>query len=164
MILFLKSNFLKYLTKSANETMAFGQLLGTHLTQGDMVALVGELGSGKTWFAKGLALGLGVSPDVIITSPSFSIVNEYEGRFPFYHMDLYRLGSVSDFQSAGLEYYLDEKGVVAMEWADQWPDILPIHTIWVKLVILDETRRHIILTGENPRSEEIIESMGKEFK
>jgi tRNA threonylcarbamoyladenosine biosynthesis protein TsaE len=160
----LKPKFLKYLTNSANETIALGKQLGTRLVEGDMVALVGDLGSGKTWFTKGLAIGLGVSPEMVITSPSFSLVNEYEGRCPFYHMDLYRLEDVSDFRSAGLDHYLYEKGVVAIEWADRWSEILPPQRIWVKLVILNENQRQIILSGEYPHAEDIIESMGKELK
>jgi tRNA threonylcarbamoyladenosine biosynthesis protein TsaE len=158
----LKPKFLKYLSNSANETIAYGKQLGERLIEGDMVALTGDLGSGKTWFCKGLALGLGVSPSTVITSPSFTLVNQYEGRCPFYHMDLYRLGSTSDFESAGLEYYLYEKGVVAMEWAEQWSEVLPVHRIWVRLHLLDENQRHIILYGEHPRALEIIESMEKE--
>jgi tRNA threonylcarbamoyladenosine biosynthesis protein TsaE len=141
--------------------MAYGKQLGERLIEGDMVALAGELGSGKTWFCKGVALGLGVSPNTVITSPSFTLVNVYDGRYPFYHMDLYRLGGISDFQSAGLEHYLYEKGVVAVEWADQWSEILPIQRIWVKLKLLDENQRHIILYGEHPRALAILESMGK---
>jgi tRNA threonylcarbamoyladenosine biosynthesis protein TsaE len=158
----LKPNFLKYVSNSANETIAYGRQLGARLIDGDTVALVGDLGSGKTWFCKGLALGLGVSPDTVITSPSFTLVNQYEGRYPFYHIDLYRLGGISDFQSAGLEHYLDEKGVVAIEWADQWSDVLSIQRIWVKLALLEENRRHILFYGEHPRALAILESMRKE--
>ena len=145
------------ITHSDRETITLGQKLGTLLEDGDMVALVGELGSGKTWFTKGVALGLGVSEDQVITSPSFALVNEYEGRVPFYHMDVYRLGSLSEFLSAGLEEFLHQRGIVAMEWADRWPEILPEKRINVAFVILDDNRREITFVSHHPRTKKIIE-------
>ncbi len=124
-----------------------------------MVALIGELGSGKTWFTKGLALGAGVGPDMIITSPSFAIVNEYQGRQLLYHMDLYRLESLSDLLSAGLEEYFSDSGVVVLEWADRWPSLLPEWRIEVRFDIVDSERREIILLGFHPRAIKIIESI-----
>ena len=144
------------ITHSDRETITLGQKLGTLLEDGDMVALVGELGGGKTWFTKGVALGLGVSEDQVITSPSFALVNEYEGRVPFYHMDVYRLGSLSEFLSAGLEEFLHQRGIVAMEWADRWPEILPEKRIEVTFVILDDNRREIKLVGHHARTKKII--------
>jgi tRNA threonylcarbamoyladenosine biosynthesis protein TsaE len=129
------------------------------LSEGDVVALVGELGSGKTWFAKGLALGLGVSPDTVITSPSFTFVKEYEGRYTFYHMDFYRLESLPELLSAGLEEYLHNRGVVVLEWADRWPEILPEKRVMVKFDIIDEQRREITLSGRHPRAIELIEAI-----
>lgn len=151
----------KYSSGSDLETIGLGRKLGALLSEGDVVALVGELGSGKTWFTKGLALGVGVSPDTVITSPTFALVNEYSGRHTFYHMDLYRLESLSEFLSAGLEEYLHSGGVVAVEWADQWPEILPERRVRVKFVILDEHLREITLSGRHPRAVEIIESLEK---
>ena len=124
-----------------------------------MVALVGELGSGKTWFTKGLAIGLGVGPDMVVTSPSFALVNEYKGRYPFFHMDVYRLENLSDFLDAGLEEYLYRNGVVALEWADRWPEILPEGSIEVEFRIIDEYRRSIRLSGHHHRSMSIIEAL-----
>lgn len=86
----LDSKSLKYLTKSDIETVNLGEKIGALLKPGDLVALVGHLGSGKTWLTKGLALGFGVDPDTVVTSPSFSLVNEYDGRQTLYHMDLYK--------------------------------------------------------------------------
>jgi tRNA threonylcarbamoyladenosine biosynthesis protein TsaE len=134
------------------------------LSEGDVVALVGELGSGKTWFTKGLALGLGVSPDTIVTSPSFTLVNEYKGRYTFYHMDFYRLENLPEVLSAGLEEYLHDTGVVALEWADRWPDILPEKRVMVKFLIIDDRRREITLSGYDPRALEIIEDLEGEEK
>jgi len=155
----LKVKQLKYLTNSDKETISLGERLGTCLKVGDLVALVGELGSGKTWFAKGIALGLGVDPEIIITSPSFSLVNEYNCGHIFYHMDLYRLESLSDVLLAGLGEYLHDGGVVVIEWADRCPEILPEWRVDVKFDILDEHRRDITISGQGPRAVEIIEGL-----
>ncbi len=153
-----------YITTSDEETISLGQRLGDLLSEGDVVALVGELGSGKTWFTKGLALGLGVSPDTIVTSPSFTLVNEYKGRYTFYHMDFYRLENLPEVLSTGLEEYLHDSGVVALEWADRWPDILPEKRVMVKFLIIDDRRREITLSGYDPRALEIIEDLEAEVK
>ena len=145
-----------FVTISDQETIRLGRRLGSVLSKGDVVGLAGELGSGKTWFTKGLALGLGISSDIVVTSPSFTLVNEYEGESPFYHMDLYRLDSLSDVESIGLEEYLNDESIVAVEWADRWPEILPGGTVTVKLVIIDDHRREISFSGQHPRAFEII--------
>jgi tRNA threonylcarbamoyladenosine biosynthesis protein TsaE len=148
-------------TASQAETIQLGRKLGALLKEGDVVALVGELGSGKTWLTKGIALGLGVSPDTVITSPSFALVNEYEGRVTLFHMDVYRLESLSELLSAGLEEYLYSRGVVVLEWADRWPEILTEQTLTVELHIIDDYRRQITLSGKHPRAREFIEAMKK---
>jgi tRNA threonylcarbamoyladenosine biosynthesis protein TsaE len=152
-------SYFTLLTESDRDTILLGQQLASFLKEGDVVALSGELGSGKTWFTKGLALGLGVGPETVVTSPSFALVNEYQGRVPFFHMDVYRLENLSDFVSAGLEEYLQSGGVAAMEWADRWPEILPQQSIRVALSILDDHRREICIQGSHPRSIEIIEAI-----
>lgn len=146
-------------TFADEETIQLGKKLGNGLRQGDVIALVGELGSGKTWFSKGIALGLEISSDTVIASPSFSLVNEYEGRHTFFHMDGYRLESLADFLAAGLEEYLYQDGVVAMEWANQWPEILPDWHVRVDIEILDLQSRKITLSGRHPRALEILENV-----
>lgn len=158
----LKQKHFTYVTASDQETVRLGQRLGAFLSDGDVVALVGELGSGKTWFTKGLALGLGVSPETVITSPSFTLVNEYEGRNTFYHMDFYRLESLSELLSAGLEEYLYREGIVVMEWADRWPEILPEKRVLVEFVIIDDQRRKITFSGHHARAVKIIEAIEKD--
>lgn len=148
-----------YDTASDQETIHLGQELGKVLKEGDVIALVGDLGSGKTWFTKGLALGLGVSPDTIITSPSFALINEYEGRHTLFHLDIYRLESLGDFLSAGLEEYFYRDGVVVMEWADRWPEILPEWKLKVRFVIIDYLVRKIVLSGRHPRAVEILKNL-----
>lgn len=155
----MKERSVTYLTVSDHETINLGRKLGAALREGDVIALVGELGSGKTWFTKGIGLGLDISSDTVITSPSFSLVNEYEGRCTFFHMDGYRLENLSDFLSAGLDEYLHQNGVVAMEWADRWPEILPDWNVKVEIAIVDERSRKISLSGHHLRALEILEDV-----
>ena len=153
---------LKYLTNSDNETIRLGYRLGSLLVDGDVIALMGGLGSGKTWFTKGIGLGLGLERNTVITSPSFAIVNEYQGRRILYHMDLYRLHSLSDFFSTGLEEYFYIDGVVVIEWADRWPEVLPARRIEVRFAIIDERRRNITMKGCHLRAINILDSIAKE--
>jgi tRNA threonylcarbamoyladenosine biosynthesis protein TsaE len=141
---------LKYLSNSDIETVDIGKRLGLILSGGDVVALSGVLGSGKTWFTKGIGLGFGVSPDEVISSPSFSLVNEYEGRCLFYHMDLYRLDSYADIMSAGLDDYFNDQSVVVVEWAERCSDMLPFGFIDVKIEILGENERSIEINSDDP--------------
>ena len=153
------TQYLECVTDSNDKTILLGKRLGALLSEGDVVALVGELGSGKTWFTKGLAIGLEVDSKTIITSPSFTLVNEYRGRYPFYHMDVYRLESLAEFLDAGLEEYFYQGGVVAMEWADRWLEILPSQKIKVEFHIIDEHQRTITLSGRQQRSLSIIKAI-----
>ena len=153
---------IKTFSSSADETLKLGKILGSLLIKRDMIALVGNLGSGKTWFTKGIAVGLGVDPSVVVTSPSFALVNEYKGRFTFYHMDLYRLDDISDIVISGLYEYLYEDAVVIMEWADRWPEILPEYRLKVEISMINEFQREIILSGSHPRSIEIVGNFKQE--
>lgn len=121
-----------------------------------MVGLVGELGSGKTWLTKGIALGLGVNPKSIVTSPSFTLVNQYDGRTTLFHLDVYRLGSLEEALSAGIEEAMYSGGVVVLEWADRWPEILSEQTLMVHLRILDDHHRTLIFSGRGARAIEIL--------
>ena len=157
----MKEEYVTYHTASDRETITSGKKLGAVLSAGDVIALVGELGAGKTWFTKGVAAGLGVPRDTIVTSPSFSLINEYKGRHSLYHMDAYRLESLSDFLSTGLDEYFYQDGVVAMEWADRWPEVLPGWRLKVEFAIVDDHSRKISLSGYHPRAVEILKNMGK---
>ena len=107
----------EYVTNSPEETEALGRRLGEKLSPGAVVAFTGDLGAGKTAFTRGLARGLGISERV--TSPTFTIVNEYEGgRLPLFHFDLYRLGSADELFDIGWEDYLSRGGVCAVEWSE----------------------------------------------
>ena len=151
-------------TSSGEETINLGLRLGTLLNEGDIVALAGDLGSGKTCFTKGVALGLEISSDTVITSPSFSLMNEYQGRCALFHIDVYRLENVSDFLDAGLDEYLYGNGVTVMEWADRWPEVLPERSIKIQLVILDECSREITLSGSHSKVLRMLKQIKEEVE
>jgi len=140
-------------TKSTSETIRIGKSIGSLLMSGDVVALVGELGTGKTQFIKGLATGVGVGKPTYISSPSFTLINEYAGKVPFYHIDLFRLKSEREAEELGLEEYFKGGGITAIEWADKMPSFLPQEMLWI----------HIRYTGKHTRSFEII-AKGKRFE
>jgi tRNA threonylcarbamoyladenosine biosynthesis protein TsaE len=104
---------------SRDETRALGQAVGRLAEQHLVIALVGDLGCGKTVFVKGLAQGLAVPDAYAITSPSYTLINEYPGRLPLYHADLYRLAGSIDIESTGLFEIMDSEGIVAIEWAER---------------------------------------------
>jgi len=106
-----------YRTRSPEETRALGEALARKLVPGDLLLLYGDLGSGKTTFVQGLARGLGVPEEVYVVSPSFSLVNEYPGRIPLFHVDLYRLGP-EEVEELGL-YEMLSRGVMVVEWAER---------------------------------------------
>lgn len=112
-----------YVTNSPAETEALGQRLAERLQPGDVIAYTGDLGAGKTAFTRGLARGLGITER--ITSPTFTIVNEYQGgRLPLFHFDMYRLGSSDELYEIGWEDYLARGGVCAVEWSEIVADAL----------------------------------------
>ncbi len=112
---------------SAEETEAIAAELAAELAPGDVVALVGDLGAGKTVFARGLARALGVQEPV--HSPTFTLIHEYQGRWPVFHVDLYRLAGVAEAESLGLEEYFEAPGVTIIEWADRAASLLPARAI-----------------------------------
>ena len=120
-----------YLTHNEIETEALGETLARRLGPGDVVAYRGDLGAGKTAFTRGLARGLGCTGRV--TSPTFTIVNEYEGRLPLFHFDLYRLEGEDALYDIGWEDYLARGGVCAVEWSERAEAALPRETVWVSI-------------------------------
>lgn len=155
----MKEKTLTYRSASRGETAELGRKLGALLKSGDVIALSGELGSGKTCMTKGMALGLGVPEGEVVTSPSFTYMNEYEGRETLYHMDVYRLAHLSEFLGTGLDEYLGQGGVAVLEWADRWPEILPEQTLRVTLAILGEDARALSFCARHPRAVEILEGL-----
>ena len=134
-------------TKSSEETFKLGQILGEVLTAGDCVALFGTLGSGKTLLTQGIARGMNVPENVYVTSPTFTLINEYPGRVPIYHVDLYRISDEDELIELGLDDLLGGDGVVVIEWAEKLPArYLRSCNIRVELVIEDANNRTITVT------------------
>ena len=136
---------MEFITNSPEETEAVGQALGAALKPGTVLAYLGDLGAGKTAFTRGLARGLGASDRV--TSPTYTIVNEYlSGRLPLFHFDMYRLGSSDDLFDIGWEDYLDRGGVCAVEWSENVADAME-GAIIVRLEKRGESSRRITIEG-----------------
>ena len=137
---------MEYLSHSPEETEHIGEMLGRRLRPGTVVAYRGGLGMGKTAFTRGLARGLGCAGRV--TSPTFTIVNEYDGATPLFHFDMYRLGSSDELFDIGWEDYLTRGGVCAVEWSERVDDAMPADTLWVDIArVTDESDRIITISG-----------------
>jgi len=138
---------MEYVTHSPEETRALGKRLAGALHAGSVVAFTGGLGAGKTAFVSGLAAGFGVSDRV--TSPTFTIVNEYEGgRLPLFHFDMYRLGSAEELFDIGWEDYLGRGGVCAVEWSENVPGAMEADAIQVDIALgASENERRITIKG-----------------
>ena len=144
-------------TNNSLETIALGQAIGELLRSGDVVALFGELGSGKTTLAKGIARGVGVTAEVY--SPTFTIIHEHSGRVPFYHLDLYRMSGQEDAEMIGIEEYLYGEGIVVIEWAERAKALLLAHRIDINLKFLDDDKREITIGATSDRLREIMKSV-----
>ncbi|MDE6879801.1 MAG: tRNA (adenosine(37)-N6)-threonylcarbamoyltransferase complex ATPase subunit type 1 TsaE [Oscillospiraceae bacterium] len=142
---------MEYLSHSEAETEALGQALAECLRPGAVVAYTGGLGAGKTAFTRGLARGLGCAGRV--SSPTFTIVNEYEGALPLFHFDMYRLGGAEDLFDIGWEDYLDRGGVCAVEWSERAAGALPPGTVRVDIRRCEENEswRRIQVEGVEER-------------
>lgn len=139
---------LRITTLSPRQTRQFGRLVGQTLQPGTLIKLVGDLGSGKTCFVQGLASGLKVPEAYDITSPTYTLVNAYPGRVPFYHIDLYRIHSEMDADAIGLWDMLDPTAVVAVEWADRLPASLwPADALTIRIEARNDDSRSFILIG-----------------
>lgn len=122
-----------FYSSSKEETINFGKKVATFLKPSDVIALIGELGSGKTTFTKGVALGLRVKLTDTIVSPSFVLLKEYKGKIPLYHFDLYRLDKIEQLEQLGYEEYFYGKGVSIIEWAGKAKSFLPHHYLKIQL-------------------------------
>jgi len=143
-------------SNNVSETIRIGKRIGMFLRAGDVVALVGDLGTGKTHLIKGLAAGVGVKKPAYIASPSFTLINEYPGRIPFYHLDLFRLETEEEAQDAGVEEILQGGGATAIEWADKIPSLLPRELLWLHLHAVGEQTRSIEITGNGIRYDTLV--------
>lgn len=124
---------------SIDETLACGREIAATLRSGDVIALCGPMGAGKTHLTQGIVAGLGCTAPV--TSPTFTLVNEYrDGRLPVYHLDLYRMESPRELLAIGWDELLETDGVIIAEWADRFPELMPQGTQWVRLSLQGECR------------------------
>jgi tRNA threonylcarbamoyladenosine biosynthesis protein TsaE len=139
-------------TRSEEETVALGARLGRLLAPGDCIALVGELGAGKTQFAKGIAIGLEVDPGTPVTSPTYTILNIYQGRIPLYHFDLYRLQGPEEVAELGFEEYFSGAGACVVEWAERLEDEAPVELLTVTLCHAEDDTRKISFAASGPRA------------
>lgn len=128
-------------TTSAGETIDLGKKIGKSLKANDVVCLTGDLGAGKTTLIQGIAAGLGVKD--YVTSPTFIIINEYQGRLPFFHFDLYRLNDVREIEDLGVEEYFSRGGVCVIEWAEKLDGLKPKNAKEIKIEIVSENEREI---------------------
>lgn len=147
-----------FVTHSATQTQKAGAVLGRLLEIGDIILLEGDLGAGKTTFTKGVGQGLEV--EGYVNSPTFTLVNEYQGRLPLYHLDCYRLESGREALDFGLEEYLYGDGATIIEWPERIAEVLPDEFLLVKLSYVNDTKRAIRLEPFGPRYIEL----ASEFK
>ena len=124
-------------TESPEDTQALGEKLGRTLNRGDVIALIGDLGTGKTCLTQGIARGVGIAPDEVVNSPSYILINEYNGAIPIYHIDLYRLEDSEEIAELGLREYIDGDGICIIEWAERMADTLPDTCIKIKITLAD---------------------------
>lgn len=141
------------------ETEWLGNVIGAQLAPGDVVSLVGELGSGKTCFTRGLARGMGIDCTVPIVSPTFTLINEYPGQRPLYHFDLYRIKDIGEVLELGYQEYFFGEGVTVIEWGERAEELLPEEHLKVEFFYQDETVRMITLAGKGKRFERVVQSI-----
>lgn len=127
---------MEFIVDSLDDTMNLGKQLGSLAKPGDIICLTGDLGTGKTHFSKGVAKGLGI--DSPITSPTFTIVNEYEGRLKLYHFDVYRVNDPDEIEAIGFDEYIFSDAVSIIEWANYINELIPEEHIWVEIKKIPE--------------------------
>ena len=137
-------------TESPDETQTLGEKIGKTLKRGDVIALIGDLGTGKTCLTQGIARGAGIASDEIVSSPSYILINEYNGTVPIYHIDLYRLENSEEIAELGLSEYVEGDGICIIEWAERMADALPDSCIKIYITLADANASHS--TDETPES------------
>lgn len=144
-------NQYEFISNQPEETIEFSKRLAKHLEPGDVIALEGDLGAGKTTFTKGLALGLEIKKNV--NSPTFTIIKEYQGRMPLYHMDVYRVED--SFEDLGFDEYFEGNGVTVVEWAHLIEEQLPMELLTISLFLGENGTRRFVLEPKGKRYEEL---------
>ena len=134
---------------SVEQTLSIGRGIGELLGPGDVIGLVGQLGAGKTQLVKGIAVGLGLSDDRLVNSPTFVLVNEYAGRLAVHHVDAYRLKDARELEAIGFEETCRGGGVVLVEWADKVAAALPAGALWIDIAVTGEKSRRLTITTDS---------------
>ena len=147
-------NSLKLITHSPEQTQSLGMKIGELAQAGDVLLLIGELGTGKTCLTQGIAWGLGIKEYAM--SPSFVIMRELYGRLPLYHVDLYRLDDIEEVAQLGLDDYLYGSGVSVVEWAEKGLSVMPLDHLLIEIAHLDDTEREFKLKPDGQRYAEIL--------
>ena len=145
----------KITTNSEEETIELAQNIESEKFPNMVICLEGDLGSGKTLFTKAFARSMGIKEN--ITSPTFNIIKEYDGELPLYHLDVYRLDDAKD--DIGIEEYFTKGGVVVIEWAENIKDILPEERLDIKIKVLGENKRSLVITPHGQKYEELCEAV-----
>lgn len=156
-------NTIKILTKSPQETIGLGKELCMLFRPGDIVGLYGDLGSGKTTFVKGLAAGLGIDKNSL-HSPTFVLLNIYEGRLNLYHFDLYRIDNAKEIALIGYEEFFYGQGISVIEWAGNLGPLLPKAFLKIQISIIAEDKRLFSLSAKGSRYNELLEEFSTHSK
>jgi len=146
-------------SKSSRQTMGWGRKLAKLVQGGEIVGLVGELGTGKTCFVRGFAEGLEVGKDAWIRSPTFTLINEYHARLPIYHIDLYRIGARHELEGLNLREYLYSDGVSLIEWFENLPAADADEFLEIKIAHGGGSKRQLTFVGHGERYEEIVQKL-----
>ena len=146
-------------TQSANETHRLGRTLGAAIQSAIIIALTGDLGSGKTVFVQGLAKGLEVSEKYYITSPTFTLINEYPGRQRLFHVDLYRIEHISELDEIGLDEVLQKEAVIAIEWAERLSGEMLSRHLELRFAIISENKRRIDIFAYGHQSGNLLKAL-----
>lgn len=146
------------ITNSPFETRSLGEKIGKLLQPGDIICLEGDLGAGKTLFSKGVAAGLGIAEEEV-SSPTFTLINEYQGRLPLYHMDVYRLDDEEAMEGLGLDEYFYGTGTCLVEWANKLGSLTPQEALFIEIISIGENERQISLKPVGERYNELLEEL-----
>ena len=143
-------------TESPEETQALGEKIGKTLKRGDVVALIGDLGTGKTCLTQGIARGVGIASDEVVNSPSYILINEYNASIPIYHIDLYRLEDSAEIAELGLSEYIEGDWICVIEWAERMADALPDTAIKIRITLAEASDNEMLAPiPQSPEDENI---------
>jgi len=152
----------KFISHSVHDTLSFGKVLSGYLQKSDIICLFGQLGAGKTVFTKGIASGLGIKRDKII-SPTFVLIREHHGRIPLYHFDFYRLSQTCDITALGYEEYFYGEGISVIEWPERLGNLMPEEFLCVELSVVDEKKRALTFIPHGKRYRNLLEALDENF-